>query len=117
MSVCVCVCVCVLLCVYLSLASDSSETIKVIIIKLGMETAWGMRMHHFYINYDIDINSRSHRSYTNCLITSETFQAMPIKFTVKIVWRKVYIIFPQSDDPDFQSRSQLNGLNGLTTLF
>ena len=32
---------------------------------------------------------------------------MPIKFAVKIVRLKVYIIFPQSDNLDLHSRSQL----------
>ena len=42
-SLCVCLCVC------LSLASDPSETIKVIIIKLGTVTASGMIMHRVLI--------------------------------------------------------------------
>ena len=41
LSVCLSVCV--------SLASDSLETIEVIIIKLGMETAPDMVMHHVLI--------------------------------------------------------------------
>ena len=51
--VCVCVClsvrlsVCLSLC--LSLASDSSETIEVIIIKLGTVTASDMVMHNLLI--------------------------------------------------------------------
>ena len=36
-----------------------------------------------------------------------TFQATPIRFAVKIVRLKVYIIFSQSDDPALHSRSQL----------
>ena len=61
--VCVCVCVCaraceracvrmlvrVCVCVCVSLASDSSETIKVTIIKLGTVTASDMGMHHVII--------------------------------------------------------------------
>ena len=43
------VCVCVCLSVCLSLASDSSEAIKVIIIKFGMVTASDMIMHHVLI--------------------------------------------------------------------
>ena len=42
----------------------------------------------------------------NCLIISETVQTIIIKFAVKIVQLKVYIIC-QSDDLDLQSRSQL----------
>ena len=46
---CVCVhfCVCIFVCV--SFASDSSETIEVIIMKLGTVTASDMRMHHVLI--------------------------------------------------------------------
>ena len=41
---------CVCLCLYvMSIASDSSETIKVIIIKLGTIIASDMRMHHMLI--------------------------------------------------------------------
>ena len=40
------VCLCVCLCVCVSLASDSSETIEVIIIKLGTANAPYMLMHH-----------------------------------------------------------------------
>ena len=43
----VCVCVCLSICV--SLASDSSETIEVIIIKFGMVTASDMEMHYVLI--------------------------------------------------------------------
>ena len=43
LSLCVCVCV--------SLASDSSETIEVIIIKLGMVTASDMKMHHMILTF------------------------------------------------------------------
>ena len=42
------VCVC-LLSVCVSLASDSSEAIKVIIVKLGMVTASDMIMHHMLL--------------------------------------------------------------------
>ena len=44
--VCVCVCVCVCLCVCVSLASDFTETVEVIIVNLGVVTASDMRMHH-----------------------------------------------------------------------
>ena len=53
MCVCVCVCMhacmCVCACVCVSLASNSLETIEVIIIKLGMVTASDMVMHHMLI--------------------------------------------------------------------
>ena len=79
-SLCVCLSVC------LSLASDSSETIKVIIIiKRGMLTASDMRMHHVlsiltltFIQGHTDVNHEN---------------AIPIKFAMKIGRRKVYIIF------------------------
>ena len=49
--VCVCVSVCLSVClsVCVSLASNSSETIEVTIIKLGPVTASDMRMHHALI--------------------------------------------------------------------
>ena len=39
---CVCVCVCVI-------ANDSSETVEVIIVKLGTDTTSDMGMHHVLI--------------------------------------------------------------------
>ena len=47
---CVCVCVCV------SLTSDSSETIEVVVIKLGMVTAPYMRMHYMLIILTMTFN-------------------------------------------------------------
>ena len=45
-----CVCVyCVYVCVYMSLASDSSETVEVIIVKLGTVTASDLGMRHVLI--------------------------------------------------------------------
>ena len=41
--------VCLSVCVWGSLASDSSETIEVIIIKLSMVAASDMKMHHILI--------------------------------------------------------------------
>ena len=43
-----------------------------------------------------------------CLIISETLQAIPIKFAVKIVRLKVYVIFSQSDDLALHSRSPVH---------
>ena len=48
-SLCVGVCLSVCLTVCVSLASDSLETIEVIIIKHGTVTASDMRMHHMLI--------------------------------------------------------------------
>ena len=71
-----CVCVCfqnLRLC--LSLASDSSETVEVIIIKLTQ----------FKFKYFIQGHTDLNHEHNKCLIISETVQAMPIKFAVKIV--------------------------------
>ena len=90
-----CVCIC------LSLASGSSETIKVIIIKFGRVAASDMSMHHVLIILTLTfIHGHRDVSHENNkgLIISETVQAIPIKFAVKIVRRKVHIIFSQSDD-------------------
>ena len=80
--------------VYMSVESDFSETVEVDIVKLGMVTASDMRMHHVLITLTLtfiqghtDLNHKS----TTCLIISETVQAMPIKFAVKIVRLKVYM--------------------------
>ena len=80
-------------CVCVSLSNDSSETLEVIIIKLGMVTASNMRMHHVLIILTLtfteghtDLNHEHH----SCSIISETVQAMPIKLAVKLVRLKVY---------------------------
>jgi hypothetical protein len=78
------------------LARDSSEIINVIIIKLGTVTASDVRMHHVLIILILTfIQGHSDFNHENnkCLIISETMQAMPIKFAVKVVQLKVYIIF------------------------
>ena len=85
---CVCVCVCV------PLASDASETIEVIIVKLGLVTALDMRMHHTGLNHEDN----------KCSIISETIQAMPIKYDVKIARLKIYNDHYQSDDLTFTGR-------------
>ena len=47
----------------LSLASDSSETVEVILVKLGTVTASGMVFNASRVKYiDLDLHSRSHRS-------------------------------------------------------
>ena len=83
-SVCVCVCVCV----PHSLSSNSSETIEVIIIKLGTVTASAVLMHHVFIiltltfiQGHIDLNHGNNK----CLIISETIEATPIKFAAKMI--------------------------------
>ena len=88
-------CVCVRACVCVSLAIDSSEAIEVIIITLGTVTASVMVMHYVlilltltFIQGHTDLNHENHKY----LITSETVQAMPINFAVKIVCLKIYVI-------------------------
>ena len=91
MRACVCVCVCVV-----SLASDFSEIIEVIIVKCGTVTASDMVMHHVliiltstFIQGHIDVTHDNNK----CSIVSSTVQAIPIRFAVTIVRPKVYIIF------------------------
>ena len=62
LSVCMCVCVYVSVCGYVALASDSSETIEVIISKLGMVTASDMVIHHALIIVTPTFIPKSHRS-------------------------------------------------------
>ena len=66
----------------MSLASDSSETIEVIIITLGMGTASDIRMHHVliililaFIQGNTDLNHENEK----CSIMSETVQAPTFK--------------------------------------
>ena len=87
LSVCLSVC--------LSIASDSSETIEVVIVKLDTVTASDMRMHRVLSILTFTfIQGHTDRNHENniCLIISDNIQAMPIKFAVKIVRLKVYII-------------------------
>ena len=70
------------------LASDSMDIIEDI-IKLGTVTASDMRMHHVLTILTLPF-IQCHMIYLNhesnkCSIISETVQAMPIKFAVKIV--------------------------------
>ena len=62
--VCVCMCVCVCVCAHTRefLTCDSSETVKVISIKLGMVTASDMRMHRVLIILTLTfIQGHTHR--------------------------------------------------------
>ena len=101
--VCVCVCACVRTCVRacgreggracVSLASDSSETIEVIIVELGTVTASYMRMHHVLIVLTLTFiqgHPARNRENTKCLIISDTIQAMLITCAVKTVRLMVY---------------------------
>ena len=63
-----------------------------IIITLGMETASDMGIYHVLIILTLTfIQGKSDLNHENnkCLIISETFQAMPIKFALEIVRLKV----------------------------
>ena len=82
------------------LASDFSETIEVIIIKLGTITASDKLMHHMLIILALTfIQGHINLIHENntFFIISETLQAVLIKFAVKIVRLKVWMIFSQSD--------------------
>ena len=87
--VCVCVCICVCVCVPLTFKSSSSETQEVIIIKLGMVTASDVVMRHVLSMLTLTLFKvtqifLNHENHT-CSIISETVQAIPIKFALKIV--------------------------------
>ena len=74
--------------VCVSLASDSS--------KLGAVTASDMRMNHVFIILTLTFiqgHTYLKRENNRGSIISETFQAMAIRFAVKIVRQKVYITF------------------------
>ena len=105
--VCVCVCVwqcvsvCVVVracvracvCVCMSLASDSSGTVE-IIIKLGTVTALVTIIHRVFMILTLTfIQGHTDRNHENnkCLIFSETIQALPIKLAAKLVRLKVYM--------------------------
>ena len=90
----VCVPVCVSVCVCLCVSRKrflGSETVEVIIGKLGMVTASDLKMHHVliyiiiltvtFIRCHTDLNHENNK----CLIISETIHAMSIEFAVKIV--------------------------------
>ena len=74
-------------CVCVSLASDFSETVEVIIVKFEMVTLTvsDMRMRHVLIILNL-IFIQGHTGFNHennkCLIISETIQAMPLKFAV-----------------------------------
>ena len=92
-------------CVYVS--SNSSETVEVIIIKPGTVTASDMRMHQMliiltltFIQGHTDLNHENNK----CSTILEIVQAMPIKFTVKIVRNNNC----KSGDLDLHSRSPLH---------
>ena len=90
-----------------SVASYISETSDAIAVKLDTMTATVTGMHHIliiltltFIHGHTDLNHENNK----CSIISGTVQAMPIRFAVNIIRRRVYIIF--SDDVDLHSMSQ-----------
>ena len=97
----------------LSLANDSSEIIKVTIMKLGTVTPSDIIMHHVliiltltFIQGHTDLNHENEK----CSIISETVQQMLIKSAVKIV--RLCNLF-QSDD---RQDSPTNGLHSKSQV-
>ena len=89
-----CVRVRVCLSVCLSVASDISETSEAITTTFDTVTASVRRMHHVLITLTLTfIQGHTYFNHKNnkYLIISETIQAMPIRFAVKIVRLKVYV--------------------------
>ena len=78
----------------MSLASDSSETGEVIIVRFGTMTTSDMRMYHVLIKLTLTfIQGHTNLNHENNkgLIISETIQAMAMAFAVRIVRLKVYL--------------------------
>ena len=78
----------------LSHASNSSEIIQVIIIKLGTVAASNALMHYMLIILTLTfIQGHTNLNYANnkCLIISKSIQAMTIKFAVRVVQLRVYM--------------------------
>ena len=95
---------CVCVSVSVSLASDSAQTIKVIIVKLASD----MLMHHVlitltftFIQGDIYPNHENNK----CSIISETIQAMLIKFADTCFSNLTAVYLPYLDDLDLDARS------------
>ena len=94
----------------MSLASDSSETVEVVIVKLGLVTASDMRMHHVLIILTLTF-IHGHRSLVMKIINLtilETVQAMPIKFVCEDSPTKGLYDHCQSNDLDLHSRLQVH---------
>ena len=107
------------MCVCIPLASDSLETIEVIIVKLGMVTASDMGMHHVLLILPLTFiqgHTDLTRENNKFSIISETVQAMTVKFAVKIVRLMVSYNHCQFDDLGLHSRSQLR-LKLFSTAF
>ena len=88
--VCMCVCVCLRVCVCVCVSRTSQviprKLLKSSFVTLGTVTASVTRMHHMLIVLTLTFThgALNHENNT-CLIISETIQAMPIKFPMKIL--------------------------------
>ena len=74
-----------------SLISDSSKTVEVIIIRLGTVTASDILMHDMLIILTLTFiqgHTALNRENNKCLISSENVQAIPTMAAVKIVLLK-----------------------------
>ena len=79
------------MCLCVSLASDSSKTVEVIIVKLGTVTASDVVMHHVLIMLTlIFIQGQGHADDD---LNHENIKCLIISETVKIVQLKVYNLF------------------------
>ena len=93
--VCVHVRVCLCVCVSIPHKRFLGNSVEVIIVKLGMVTASDMRVHHVFIILTLTfIQGHTGLNHENnkCLIISETIEAMPITFAVKIVQLGLVIV-------------------------
>ena len=87
-----------------------------IVIKFDMVTASVTGMHHVLIILTLTF-TQGHTGHTlTCSIISKSFQAIPIKFSVKIVRQKVYTIFSLSDDLDLTLTVTHQGHNCVSKL-
>ena len=106
--VCACPCVCVSVCVCVFIASDSSETVEVIIVKLGTVTASDMSMHHVLIILTLTF-VQGHADRNHEIIKVWLFHKLfkQCTFAVIIGYDKGLYDHCQSDDLDLYSRSQV----------
>ena len=105
------VCVSLSVCLYLYVASHILETSEAMAIKFETATASVARIQHVLIILTLTFiqgHTDLDHEINKCSIISETVQAMPIMFAVKIGRFQVCIFFSQSDDLNLLSRSQLS---------
>ena len=100
-----CVCVCV------SIASDFSETIKVINM-----ARWLHRVLNILTLTYIQCHTDLYHENNKCQIISETVQAMHTKLYVKRVRPQVYNILSQSDDLALSSIKLTTAVSNLTKI-